>query len=112
MLAVDPEPDKRLPGGRFALRDFVFVMRKNVIHTAAMDVESFAEIFHRHGRTFQVPARTPFAKRRLPLGFARILRSLPEDEIARLLLFVFVCVNAGADLQFSSVQLGKTPIVW
>jgi hypothetical protein len=38
-------------------------MNRNVINTSAVDVEMVAEVFARHGRTFDVPAGeadTPF----------------------------------------------------
>src|SRR6266851_4721579 len=41
-----------------ALREFVLVVRKHQIDAAAMDVELFAEMFPRHRRAFDVPART------------------------------------------------------
>src|SRR6185295_7841777 len=70
MFSVDPKANKRTARYGLALGDFVFVMRKNVVHTAAMDVERFAQVLHRHRGTLEVPPGPAFAKRRLPSGLA------------------------------------------
>src|SRR5262249_46427235 len=74
MLAMNPKADKRQASHGLTLCDFIFVMRKNVIDTAAVYVQRFAEILHRHGRTFDVPAWTALAKRGLPPRLLRMLR--------------------------------------
>src|SRR6185369_4107963 len=66
MFPMDPEPNERVTCCSFALRDFVFMMRKDVIHAAAMDVERVAKILHRHSGTFKMPTRTTFTKWRRP----------------------------------------------
>src|SRR5262245_27465203 len=93
-----------LSGCCLALGDLIFVVRKDVIDTAAMDVQRGAEIFHRHGGALNVPTRTPFTERRFPAGFLGVLRRFPEDEISRLLLLVFVGVDPRTDLEFTFVK--------
>ena len=68
MLGMQPEARERLASDGFRLRDFVFVMRKNQIDPAGVNVERFAQIAHRHGGTFDVPAGTAVTERRLPEG--------------------------------------------
>jgi hypothetical protein len=85
-------------------------MRKDVIHSAAMNVERLPEMLHCHRGTFQVPARTAAAKRGLPLCFRFILGPLPEDEIIGLLLFVLIRIDASANLQFTPVQTRQPAI--
>ena len=41
----------------FALGNLVGVMDRDVIDSACVDVDVLAEVFHAHGRTFDVPAR-------------------------------------------------------
>ena len=46
MFEVDPVANKLFSSRAFALRDFIFVMRKHQVDAAGMNVESFAEILH------------------------------------------------------------------
>ena len=61
------EPEIRESGAvcSFALRDFVFMMDRDVVHAAAVDIERLPEPLSRHGGAFYVPAWEPDA----PLGF-------------------------------------------
>ena len=59
-----------------------------------MNIKSFAQILHRHRRTFNVPARTTASDGRVPRRFIRVGRFLPKRKIARILFFIFVGVNA------------------
>src|SRR5262249_28572973 len=62
VLSVNPEADEWFSRHRFALRDLVLMMRKDVVDAATMNIERRAEFLHRHRGTFQVPARTALAK--------------------------------------------------
>src|SRR2546421_12568685 len=66
MLRVQPIADERLVGGGLALRDLVFVVRKDVVHAAGMDVEALAQVLHAHRRALDVPAGPARAKWSLP----------------------------------------------
>src|SRR5664280_3817005 len=65
---VEPETRERLTGRSFALGDLVFVVRKDQIFAAAMNVERLTEMFHAHDATFDVPPGSAFAPRRRPLN--------------------------------------------
>src|SRR5207253_3538174 len=67
--------------GTFALRDFVFVMGKNEVQPAAVDVERLAENSHAHRRAFDVPAGATFAPRTIPSRLTG-LGTFPKSEIA------------------------------
>src|ERR1035437_10435815 len=74
---MHPEMHERLPGQRLRLRDLVFVMREDEVFAAGMNVEALAEVFHRHLRTLDVPARATGTD----LGFPHRLawfRRLPD----------------------------------
>ena len=45
--------------GAARLGDFVFVVRKDEVDAAAVDVEGLAEMLPAHRRAFDVPAGTP-----------------------------------------------------
>ena len=77
---VHPVFGERLAGGAFALGEFVFVMREQQVHPAAVDVEGFAEVFHAHGRALDVPAGPALAPGRIPHRLAG-LGGFPEGEV-------------------------------
>ena len=94
-------PDPRelgFAGMRAALRDLVFVMRKDQVDAAGVDVEdvaavSLADQVERHRRALEMPAGTAAAERRVPRGADRLVvgpRRLPEHEVAGVLLGVLV----------------------
>ena len=67
MAVVHPVARERMIVMRaFGLRDLVFVMREDEIDAAAMNVEGLAQIFARHGRAFQMPARAAEAPGAFP----------------------------------------------
>ena len=65
-FAVNPVVDPRFAGSRLRLGDFVGMVNGNVIDTAAVNIEMIPQIFHTHGRTFDVPSRIPFPPGRIP----------------------------------------------
>ena len=85
---VHPHLGQRHAVGAFALGDFVFVVRKLQIGTAAVDVEGFAQQCAAHGRALDVPAGAAEAIGAVPLGalgFGR-LGGFPQHEVERVLL--------------------------
>ena len=54
---VQPVFGHRLAVGAFALRDFVFMVRKDQVQPSAVDVKSLAQQAAGHGRALDVPAR-------------------------------------------------------
>ena len=80
---VHPVIDEGVTVRAFRLRDFVFVVRKLQVLSAAVNVELRAEQRTGHRRTFDVPARSPVAPGAGPGRFAR-LGVLPKHEIERI----------------------------
>src|SRR5271155_2532416 len=83
LLALDqqepgmkPIARKLLTAEGLGLRNFIFVMRKNQVFAAGMQVETRPQFLHRHHRALDMPARTPWPDRCLPRRLAR-LRSFP-----------------------------------
>src|SRR5438270_11653737 len=87
--SMKPEVRKRLASSGFRLGNFVFVMRKNQVFAAGMQVETLAQFCHRHDRTLDMPSRTPRPNLALPRSFTR-LRRFPKSEVSRIVLFIFV----------------------
>src|SRR5258708_36342763 len=56
-------PAGRLEGGALTLGDFIFVMRKNEVLAAQVQVETGAQELHAHCAALDVPAWTSFAPR-------------------------------------------------
>src|SRR5690242_19711018 len=96
MFEVDPVTHKLFPGCAFTLRDLVFVMRKDEIDAARVNVETLAEILHRHRRALDMPAGTAATDLRIPRGFGLACRFLPQGEVARVLFLILVGVDAFA----------------
>jgi hypothetical protein len=107
VLDVNPEARERLAGRTFALRDLVFVMRKNQIDAAGMDIDwRFAQQAQRHRRTFDVPAGPASGHAgvgKLPRRLAVAL-PLPQDEVAGVFLRVAVGIDACARLHALGVE--------
>src|SRR4051812_19445423 len=103
------------PGMRAALGDFVFVMGENEIDRSSMNVEHVApellsDKIERHGRAFEVPPGAAAAEWRIPCGadaLVIVARGFPENEVARVLLGIFVGVHTPActGAQFAAIEL-------
>src|SRR5271156_5111873 len=77
---VEPVSSKPVAGSA-ALGDLVLVMRKNQIHSTAMDIEFRPQICAGHRRAFQMPAGASAPPRRGP-GWLAGFRAFPQREIA------------------------------
>ena len=60
---VHPNVGKGAAMGAFGLGNFILMMRELQISTTPMNIKMIAEQSAAHGRTFDVPARTPIAPR-------------------------------------------------
>jgi len=86
----------------FRLSNFIFVMRESQIDTTRVDIKRSFENLAGHGRAFNMPTRSSFTPRRLPLGLTR-LGVLPKSKILRSFLFRFISKST-----FSFFNLGKS----
>ena len=109
MLDVHPGADERLAGETLALGDFILMVRENQIRASGMDVETLPQVFHRHDGAFKMPARTSASKGGVPAGLAG-LRCLPEDEVAHVVLFVFVLVHPCSRFHAGQVDSRKASV--
>src|SRR6185437_2305139 len=110
MLGMEPKARERFSGNRLRLRDFVLVMRKNKVDTTRMNIESLAEVAHRHCGALNVPSRPSRSERRFPERLI-IPASLPEDKIARILLVVFVDIHPGAAPNAAEIIVRKLAVI-
>src|SRR2546425_2130817 len=83
MLGMNPVVHELLASKSFALSNFIFMMRKNVIYAAGMNIKMLAEIFHRHSATFNMPAREATSPGAIPCHFAPGFGYFPQRKIFR-----------------------------
>ena len=103
---MKPEVGEHFSGQGLGLCDFIFVMRKDEILAAGVQIESFAQFLHRHGGTFDMPSRPPLPDRTLPERLAFFGR-LPQREVAGVVFFVLVHIHTRAVFHSGEILLGK-----
>src|SRR5580692_7322260 len=97
MLRMHPVTHEGFPRRSFALRNFIFVVRKRKIDSAGVYVQRLPKILHGHCGAFNVPARPALANGCLPEMLAGLWR-FPQSEVAGALFFVAVDIHARASL--------------
>src|ERR1051326_5807702 len=91
MRAMHPVAHELLPGHAFALRNLSFVMREDVVYSAAVNVDLIAKQLHGHRAALDMPAGTTRSPRRIPFYVAIcFVPGFPQRKIADVLLVVFV----------------------
>ncbi|EWS64299.1 hypothetical protein Y695_02459 [Hydrogenophaga sp. T4] len=85
---VHPETRQRFPARPLGLGNLVFVVRKLQVGPAAMDVKGLTQQRATHGRTLDVPTRTPLTIGSIPSGLVRLtgFRGFPEHKIQWIVL--------------------------
>ncbi len=84
-----------------------------MVDSASMDIKCFTKVLHTHRRTFDVPAREPFAPWAIPFHITLLVfwAKLPESKISRI-TFLAVIFNACAGLLFFYVELSEIAVAW
>ena len=93
---VHPVFCKRNSIAAFALCDFIFMMWKNKIFAAGMDVDLLSKIFLGHNGALNMPARSSVAPWRGPVWLSFFLR-FPEHEIQRIFLLILTGYLQGTE---------------
>ncbi len=108
---VHPIPDKRFPAGRFALRNFVLMMRENIINTPGMQIKALAKILGRHRRTLDMPPWPAPPPRGIPRHIAILLiPCFPQGEVGNILLLIFIVLNPRPGSQPRHIQMRQFPV--
>src|SRR6266704_2508732 len=81
MLGMHPIVDELMACKPLALSNFLFLMGKDIIHTAAMYVKMLAKVLHRHSATFDMPARKTGPPGTIPRHLAPGFGRFPQREI-------------------------------
>src|SRR5471032_1160334 len=105
MRAMQPVADKLLSGHTFRLGNLRFVMRENVIHAAAMNIELLAKNLRGHRAALDVPAGTTAAPRTFPANRAvRLVPRFPKRKVADVFLVVIVGFHPSGRLQLIEIE--------
>ena len=110
-LGMQPMTHERFSGERDRLGDLIFVVRKNQIHSARMNVDDFAQIANGHHGALDVPAGTPRSNRSFPEGLA-VLRRLPQHKVARIIFLVVIDIHSRAGTHTRKIVVRKFSVVW
>ena len=94
--------------GSFALGNFIFVMRKHIVHPSGMDVKSFSQIFHAHCTAFQMPAGTTVTPGTGPFYISVIFTpGFPESKVCHGVFLIFIAVDPDSGTLLFPVDPGK-----
>ena len=111
MRAMHPRIYELSSCGSLSLSDFVFMMREKIVDSACMKIKRFAEILHRHGRAFNMPARAPAPPWGIPAdGTVTFLPRLPKRKIADILFVIFVGRAPRARALVVKINMSKRPV--
>src|SRR5437763_6050823 len=78
------------------------MMRKDQVFTSGVKVKALSQILHGHYGALDVPSWPPFADGSFPECLA-FFGGLPQGKIARIIFFIFVYINARANLHAAKV---------
>ena len=111
VCAMHPVAHKFFPGHAFALRNLCFMMRKNVIDAAAVNVELIAEQCRGHGATFDMPPRPSPPPGRIPANIAVLfIPRFPKREVADVFFLVLVAPDTSRRPQLFQIQMRQLSV--
>src|SRR5690606_2322266 len=110
---VHPITGELLARRTLTLSELVFVVREHQVEAAAVQIEAFAEVTHRHGRALDVPPRATGTVHTGPRGLA-VATLLPQREIVRMALaaqLVLIDALARARLQIFELAVREFAVL-
>src|SRR5207249_9988672 len=112
MRAMQPVTDEFFSGHAFALCDFRFVMREDIIDAAAMDIDLITQQRSRHRAALRVPAGPAQPPWRGPFYIANFfVPRFPQREIYDVFLVVFVMLHAYCQLQLREIKVRELAVI-
>src|SRR2546428_3898543 len=112
MFAVQPVTHEFFAGAAFALSDLRFMMRENVVHAAAVDVNLIAQQRGGHGAALYVPAGATATPRTFPADLTIFfILCFPKGKVADVFFIVLVMFHAPTRLQLREVEMGKLSVI-
>src|SRR5947209_8411052 len=99
---MHPIIDELVARKTLALGNLIFVMRKDIIHAAGMQVELLAKVLDGHGAALNVPAGETTPPRTIPGHFAARFRRFPQRKIFGIMA---VCIYAFAYTRQHALKL-------
>ncbi len=94
---VYPVMGKRHAIAAFALGNLIFMVRKNEVLPAAVDINCFAKVAANHCRTLDVPPGAAVSPWRIPIRFTGFC-TFPQGKV-HCILFNFSSCNSRTSLQ-------------
>src|SRR5262249_30168066 len=89
-----------------------FVVRKDVIDPATMNVDLVAQQRSGHRAALDVPAGTARSPRRIPFNVVILfVPGLPQSEITDVFLVVFVVLYAACRLQLREIEMRELAVI-
>ena len=107
---MHPIAARAVPCDAGLLSDFALVVREHEVHTAAVDVEGFAEVFGAHGGALGVPAREADAPRGVPAHDVLGRGFFPECEVHGFAFFGLAVEVAGGGEHFVDDATGEVAV--
>ena len=103
---------KYTSAARFTLCNLIFMMWKYQVFAASMNIYLLSQVFFRHYRALNMPARTPFAPWRYPIRFSIFFR-LPKYKIQCVFLLILSRYQKGtiSSLQIIQIFMGQLTIL-
>ena len=92
---MEPVIDPRFSGQGFGLGNFVFMVNGHMINAAGVNVYSPAQVLHRHGGAFNMPAGIARAPGTGPLHNVLGRCVLPKGKVGGM-AFAFSYFNSGS----------------
>src|SRR3981081_766386 len=112
MRAMQPVAHKFLSSAALALRDLRFVVRKNVVDAAAVNVHLTSQTRRRHCAALDVPAGATMAPGTFPRDIAVVfVPRFPESEVADMFLVVFVVLYSAGRAQLREIEMRELPVI-
>ena len=104
---------ERLSVCRLTLGDLVLMVREDQVLAARMDIDLITEVSLCHNRALDMPARTAFAPRGLPVRLTFFFR-LPENKVVRVLFsFLTGYLNlTETGLKIIQVLVGQLSVIF
>ena len=106
---MDPKTGQRFSGEYCRNSVYILMMGEKQLPAAGIDIVIFAQIFHRHCGTLNMPGRAYIS----PLGFEkypplqfRQPGSFKEREIPGIFFFILVQIYGGAQFYFVNIDTG------
>ena len=92
------------------------MMNRNMVNTTSVNIKMLSKIFHRHSRTFNMPARITTTPRRIPSHslIFKLRFCKPKNKVSRI-TFIFINNNnlafSSSCFKFIKIQISQFSVI-